>query len=174
MFKLIMVIALAIFGNAAELKLEDGVIKAHTEVFGDSTIDPETKSIKSFVKIGDSIESITGEFEISPLSLVSDNKDRDSHMYEVLNAKSAPTINFYITNISKVEDKYKIDGILKMNYIKKNISSLANISDIENKINMSGDFSIKLTDFNLEPPTMFFLTVRDQIDIAYNFSFKKD
>lgn len=173
MFKLVLVLFLSFLANATELQLVNGKIKAHTEVFGDSTIDPETTNIKTKVKKADSFESLNGEFTINSMSLVSDNKDRDKHMYEVLKVLQAPTISFYITSLEKVEDKYKINGILKINHIRRNISSMATISSAENIIEINGDFSIKLTDFGLEPPTMFFLTVRDQVDINYNFNFSE-
>ncbi len=173
MFKLVLVLLFVFIANAGELQLVDGKIKAHTEVFGDSTINPETTHIKAKIKKDDSIESINGEFSINSMSLVSDNKDRDKHMYEVLKVSAAPIISFYITSIEKVEDKYKINGILKMNHIRKNISSMATISHAENIVKMDGDFSINLSDFGLDPPTMFFLSVRDQVDINYNFNFNE-
>lgn len=172
MFKLVLVLLFALFANAQELKLLDGQIQAHTEVFGDSTINPETKNITAEVQKGDSIESISGEFIINSSSLVSDNKDRDKNMYELLKSSVNPTISFAITSIVKVEDKYQIIGNLKMNNVTKEISSLATISE-ENGVLMSGDFSFNLTDFGIEPPTMFFLTVRNQVDIKYNFNFEK-
>ena len=173
MFKLILVLLFAFIVNAKELPLVNGKIQAHTEVFGDSTIDPETTNIEAKIKKGDSIESINGEFHIKTLSLISDNKDRDKHMYEVLKANKAPIISFYISSIEKLEDKYKINGILKMNHISKNISSMATISLEEKIITINGNFSINLSDFGLEPPTMFFLTVRNQVDINYNFNFNE-
>lgn len=174
MYKLIVIIFVALVSlNATSLKLENGLIKAHTEVFGDSTIDPETKVIYADLKMDDSIESIIGEFEISPLNLISDNKDRDEHMYKVLNIDVSPTINFNLKSILKKDDKYELKGVLILNNVKKQIVSLASINEENGTLQFQGDFSIKLTDFNLEPPTMLFLTVRDQIDINYNFNFKK-
>jgi hypothetical protein len=38
---------------------------------------------------------------------------------------------------------------------------------------LTGGFSFNLTDFNLEPPIMLFLTVRNQIDISYNILLKE-
>lgn len=172
MFKLVLVLLFALFANASELKLLDGHIQAHTHVFGDPTIDPETKSIIAKVQKGDSIESINGEFIINSSSLVSDNKDRDKHMYELLKSSVTPTISFNITSIVKVEDKYQITGNLKLNEVTKEISSLATISEKDGVL-INGDFSFNLTDFGIEPPTMFFLTVRNQVDIKYNFNFEK-
>jgi polyisoprenoid-binding protein YceI len=171
MFKLVLVLLFALIANANELKLLDGQIQAHTEVFGDSTINPETKNIVANIQKADSLESISGEFIINSSTLVSDNKDRDKHMYEVLKSTINPTISFTIIAIQKAGDKYKIIGNLKMNKITHQVTSLADITK-NDKINMHGDFSINLTDYGIEPPTMFFLTVRDKIDIKYNFNFE--
>ncbi|WP_375725075.1 YceI family protein [Arcobacter sp. KX21116] len=172
MFKLVLVLLFALIANANELKLLDGQIQAHTEVFGDSTIDPQTKDIITKVQKGDSIESISGEFIINSSTLTSDNKDRDKHMYEVLRSSVCPKILFTIIAIEKAGDKYKITGNLKMNKMTHQITTLATITQ-NDKININGDFSINLTDFDIEPPTMFFLTVRNKIDIKYNFNFNK-
>lgn len=172
MFKLVLVLLFVLFANAQELKLLDGQIQAHTHVFGDPTIDPQTKDIVAKLEKGDSLESIKGEFIINSSTLVSDNKDRDKHMYELLKSSVTPTISFNITSITKVEDKYKITGNLTLNSVTKEINSLSTINEVDGLV-MNGDFSFLLTDFGLEPPTMFFLTVRDQIDIKYTFNFEK-
>jgi polyisoprenoid-binding protein YceI len=174
MYKLVLVLLFAVFANAASLDLVEGKIQAHTEIFGDREINPQTQKIETILKKDSSIESISGKFEIDAISLVSDNEDRDQHMYEVLNVAKSPKISFVISRITKVDDKYKIDGLLTMNKINKKISSLASITQNAQDLTMNGDFSIKLTDFGLEPPSMFFITVRDQIDIKYSFDLKEE
>lgn len=173
MAKLILILSLLIFANANELTLSKGVIQAHTQVFGDSTINPQTKKIDVNLEKDSSIESIKGTFEINPLSLISDNKDRDKHMYEVLKVKNSAKITFNILRIVANDDKYEIYGILQMNHIKKHINTLATIIELDKDVKINGEFSIKLTDFDLEPPSMFFLKVRDQIDIKYSFDLKE-
>jgi len=173
MYKLVFVLLFTVvFANANSLSLVKGKIQAHTEVFGDSTINPQTENIVTELEKSDSLESIKGKFQIEAISLISDNKDRDKHMYEVLNVENSPKIVFILNSISKQEDSYLLSGILILNNISKPITSKATIKEVEKNINLNGDFSIKLTDFGMEPPTMFFLTVRDQIDIKYDFNFK--
>lgn len=173
MYKLIFILLLSIVANATTLSLVNGKIQAHTEVFGDSTINPETEKIVTNLAMADSIESISGKFEIEAISLISDNKDRDNHMYEVLHAIESPKISFVLSSISKAENNYIIEGDLIMNGISKHVSSQASIVEKDMYLDLDGNFSIKLTDFNLEPPTMFFLTVRDLIDIKYSFHFEE-
>lgn len=172
MFKIILVLAFSLFAWA-NVTVQSGEIKAHTEVFGDSSIDPETKNVKGDLTIDKSVESIKGKIYFETLSLISDKKDRDENMYELLKADKIKTISFDITSITKTKDGYLINGNLNLNGVSKSISVKSTISEDKNLATLKGAFSIKLTQFGLEPPTLLFLTVRDQIDITYNIVLNK-
>jgi polyisoprenoid-binding protein YceI len=173
MFKLILSALLALSLSAADLPLQSGFIQAHTEVFGDSAIEPATNKVSSTLQMNDSIESIKGTIRINTLDLISSKKDRDANMYELLQASLHPTIAFEITTIIKNEQNYTIEGNLTLNGITKPVSTKTTITQEEEKINLFGEFSIKLTSFGMKPPSMFFLTVRDQIYITYNLHYAK-
>lgn len=174
MYKLIILAFFAIALNAQNLDFSNGKISAHTEVFGDSHIDPFSENINSTLTIKDKLDTIKGEISLKTLSLHSSNKDRDEHMYKVLHAKDFATITYKISEIRKVDDAYEISGILTLNKQKRIVSSKAQIVQKNNHIILDGNFNIKLTSFNIEPPTMFFLTVRDQIDITYHLDYTKE
>lgn len=177
MHKLILLVLFSIFSYANNLVLQEGEIKAHTEILGDSKIDPSTKTINSKLTIDKNIESIKGDISISSLTLKSDNEDRDKHMYEVLNIEVHPKIHLNIIDIKKDEkdgNLYNINASLTLNGVTKNIISNSKIAEENNIINFDGSFSIKLTQFNIEPPSLLFLTVRDQIDINYNLSYEEN
>ncbi len=170
MFKLLVILSLALFANANNLTVQNGEIKAHTNVFGDSEINPTTKNVKSDLTIENSIESIKGKIYFDTLTLISEKKDRDTNMYKLLNVEKFKTISFDIKSITKNETDYEIKGALTLNGVTKNIKAKIIINQQNNEILLNGGFSFNLTDFNLEPPTMLFLTVRNQIDISYNIS----
>ena len=170
MFKLLIILSLALFASASSLVVQKGEIKAHTEVFGDSEINPATKNIKADLTIENSIESIKGKIYFETLTLISDKKNRDEHMYELLQVEKFKTISFDIRSITKNETDYEIKGALTLNGVTKNIKAKIIINQQNNQISLNGGFSFNLTDFNLEPPKMMFLTVRNQIDITYNIS----
>ena len=170
MFKLLVILSLALFVNANNLTVQNGEIKAHTEVFGDSEINPTTKNVKADLTIENSIESIKGKIYFETLTLISDKKSRDEHMYELLQVEKFKTISFDIRSITKNETDYEIKGALTLNGVTKNIKAKIIINQQNNQISLNGGFSFNLTDFNLEPPTMMFLTIRNQIDITYNIS----
>ncbi len=173
MYKVIVLLFLSLFVNADNLEFSNGEIKAHTEIFGDKEINPATKNITSKLIMDDFIESIRGYISIKYISLNSTNKRRDANMYELINTNIYPEISYTIKMISKQKGNYKIDGYLKLNGVTKDLTSIANIYSKNNDITLDGNFSIKLTDFNIKPPSMFFINVRDQIDIVYNLTYNK-
>ena len=171
--KIVLLIILSFSLYANNLSVVTGEIKSHTEVFGDSEINPTTKEVKANLIVENSLESIKGQIFFDTLSLVSEKKDRDAHMYELLNEPKFKTISFDIKNIVKNGINYDINGVLVLNGVSKDITVKSNISEQNNQILFDGGFSFNLTDFNLEPPTMFFLTVRNQIDVTYKIDFKR-
>jgi polyisoprenoid-binding protein YceI len=173
MFKLILTAFLALSCIASELNLNSGFIQAHTEVFGDSNINPSTNKINSRLTMNDTIESIQGIIAIESFDLKSDNSKRDTNMYALLNASVHPSISFEFSSITLKEKEATIEGFLTLNGMKKPIVSTSTITETDNKINLFGNFSILLSDYGMTPPSMFFLTVRNQIDIMYNLHYTK-
>jgi polyisoprenoid-binding protein YceI len=167
------ILSLGLATFAASLNIQKGEITAHTEVFGDSEINQSSKNINTLLTIDEKIESIKGKIYFETITLISQKEDRDKNMHELLNTEKYKTILFDITNIVKNETDYTINGILTLNGVKKDISTRSNIQEQNSQILFTGKFSFNLTDFNLEPPTMFFLTVRNQIDINYNIELNK-
>ena len=173
MSKILIILCLSLALNAANLNIQKGEIIAHTEVFGDSQISPSTKEINTFLTIQKEVESIRGKIYFDTITLISQKRDRDSNMYELFNFQKYKNISFDISNIVKNENGYYINGDLTLNGITKNITTNGEIINNKDAILLKGGFSFNHTDFNLEPPTMFFLTVRNQIDISYNIQLNK-
>ena len=85
MFKILIILCLGLAAIASNLNVQKGEIIAHTEVFGDSQINPTTKEINSFLTMQNDIQSIRGKIYFDTISLISQKRDRDSNMYELLN-----------------------------------------------------------------------------------------
>jgi polyisoprenoid-binding protein YceI len=170
--RVLLLTAIPFLLNAANLTLINGEIKAHTKVFGDSNINPSTKTIKATVSIDDTIESLKGKFTIKVLDLKSSKSDRDEHMYEALEAKNYPNIVVDIQSVIKIEDRYKLDGTVTLHGITKPLSSIATISKNGNKISLKGGFSVNMKDHGIKPIKLLFLTVRERVDIDYELKLK--
>ncbi|QKJ26876.1 YceI family protein [Aliarcobacter cibarius] len=171
--KLILTLALCIGLYAENLSVSSGALMAHTEIFGDSQINPITRNLKGELSIENSLESIKGKIYFQTITLISDKKDRDEHMYKLLNVDKFESTSFEIKSIVKNEINYDINGVITLNGISKKITVKSDISEKNNQIYLDGKFSFNLTDFNLEPPSMLLLTVRNQIDITYKIYLKR-
>ena len=102
--KKVSLVALALVSSlfAGNVSFDSGSIKAHTEVFGDKTIDPFTKKATSHFTMDATPSTLKGSMEISVLDLVSDNQKRDEHMQEVLESSSFPKAIFTLRSESVV------------------------------------------------------------------------
>ena len=93
-------------------------------------------------------------------------------MHESMNIKLHKSVSFYISSLKKQENSYEISGYLVLNGVKKEIKSIAVILRNADILTLNGTFSIKMSDFSIEPPTLLFLSVRDQVDIKYKLHYK--
>ncbi len=173
MYKIVLLVLLAIVANAGGLTLKQGQINAHTEVFGDNTINPSSSKITSFLDMKNGVESIRGQISFLALSLVSDNLDRDEHMYEAIRAKTEKFITVEIKDVVKEGKNYDVMATLTLNGVSKDIKAASLITQENGTLNISGGFKINMSDYGIEPPSMFFLTVRDQVDVTYDLNYEE-
>ncbi|SHO80700.1 hypothetical protein MNB_SV-15-303 [hydrothermal vent metagenome] len=173
MKNILILLLLPLFLVSGNLKLINGTIKAHTEVLGDTTINPSSSKIGTKLTIRRAITSIKGEIYISAKSLISDNKSRDEHMYKTLKADSYKNISYKINSIKSSNGKYQLIGKLNFGGKIKSLNVNANIIQKGSNISLSSNFSIKVSDYGIKPPKLLFLSVRDKIDISVKLNLKK-
>lgn len=159
---------------AGPLSFESGTIKAHTEVFGDSTIDPMAKKATSHLSMDANPSTLKGSIEVSMGDLFSDNKKRDEHMQEALESSSFPKAVFDVKEVvAKGGDNYTLKGTMNLHGVAKPMSFEGIISDEGNKVRIKALSSLKMTDFGIKPIKMMFLTVRDQVDVSVDLELKR-
>ncbi len=158
---------------AGNLAITQADVKAHTEVLGDSAINPKTTNLTSHLTMGNDIESIGGTIDISMLSLKSDNAKRDEHMAKSIESAKYALATYTFSKVKKSAAGYTVNGILDFHGVKKPLTIQAEIRYIKDEISFKGTSSFLMSSYNMTPPKMFFLTVRDQIDLTINVTFKK-
>lgn len=169
---LIISLLAATFLSAGNLTVTQGVVKAHTEVFGDSTIDPETTGLVSHLKMDNDPQTLNGSIDVSIKGLKSDNEDRDKHMYEAINSTKFPQATYKIQSITKSAQGYNVAGILDFHGIQKPLSILAQITQSGDTLQFNGKSSFLMSSYGVEPPRLLLLTVRDQVDLTIDVTFK--
>ena len=173
--KKVSLVALALITSlsAGSLSFDSGSIKAHTEVFGDKTIDPFTKKATSHFTMDATPSTLKGSMEISVLDLVSDNQKRDEHMQEVLESSSFPKAIFTLKEVvAKGGDGYTLKGTMTLHGVTKPLSFEGSMSDDGGKLHIKATSMIKMTDFGIKPIKLMFLTVRDQLDLRVDVMLK--
>jgi len=157
------------------LQVENGVVKAHTEVFGDSTIDPETHFLVSNLTMADDVNvtSIRGSIIASILKLKSDNEDRDEHMVKALESLKYPMARYEIKEILKKSRGYTIKGVMEFHGVKRPLSFDSNIVRHGNKVEIMAKSAIRLSDYKVKPIKLLFLTVRDRVDLKIHVVLKE-
>lgn len=159
---------------AGSLSFESGAIKAHTEVFGDNTIDPVTKKATSHLSMDANPTTLKGSIEISISDLYSDNKKRDDHMQDVLESSSFPKAVFDIKDVvAKSGDNYTLKGTMTFHGVSKAMNFEGTITEEGGKVRIKATSSMKISDFGIKPIKMMFLTVRDQVDLNVDISLKR-
>jgi polyisoprenoid-binding protein YceI len=162
--------ALVYGGN---LKFQSGYIKAHTSVFGDSTIDPTFHSANSRLTMGKTIDTLKGTIEVSMKNFASDNKDRDNHMQEALDSSSFPKATYNISSVTENGgDKYTLNGTLSLHGVSKPLSFDGTITNADKTVHIKARSKINMTDYGIKQPKMVLLTVRNQVDLSVDILVK--
>ena len=152
--------------SAASLHLQKGYIKAHTQVLGDSTIDPATGRVHAALTISGDPATLRGSVWILARDLRSDNKERDQHMYEVLEVKKYPRIRFRIDRVRRQGSGYLIEGRLSLHGKSHTVKVPAKITGKGSELELTARFRILMSDYGIKPPKLLFLTVRDAVDLT--------
>jgi polyisoprenoid-binding protein YceI len=159
---------------AGNLSFESGLIKAHTEVFGDATIDPMSKKATSHLSMDASPSTLKGSIDVSLSDLFSDNKKRDEHMQEALESSAFPKAVFDVKEVvSKGGDAYILKGTMNLHGVTKPISFEGTMTEEGSKVRIKATSGLKMTDYGIKPIKMMFLTVRDQVDLSVDVVLKR-
>jgi polyisoprenoid-binding protein YceI len=101
-------------------------------------------------------------------SFDSKNANRDSHAIEVAEAIKYPNITFNSKSIKQEGNKLSVEGTLNFHGVNKDIAFVAEKSGDKNKIQVTGGFEIKMTDFKIDPPSLMAIATDDEIKIKFS------
>ena len=126
-----------------------------------ANIDSETPSFREFI--------LTVPVE----SIKSEKSKMEKQTYEALKEKDHPIITFDLLNVTSVEDDtVTAAGNLTIAGTTKPITIKAAYTPQTNKtLQLQGAYSLKMTNYNVEPPSIMFGTIKsgDEVTIHYNF-----
>jgi polyisoprenoid-binding protein YceI len=115
--------------------------------------------------------------EIPVLTFDSGNRNRDSHMAEAVEFYLFPKVIFDATDVTPVDsvatdgqaDAFRrIRGNLTFHGVTQPIETVAKIVKDGNRLRAEGAFDVKITDFDIERPSLLMVKVKDWIGLAFD------
>ena len=135
--------------------------------------DGTSKNVKSVLIYNNDTKMIDKVAVAIPVSTFdSQNANRDSHMIEVVEGIKFPAITFSSSSITGSIDKMTVNGVIEFHGIKKNISFEATGKVSEKGIEVIGEFNVKMSEFNIENPTLMGMPTNDVIQLKFYSLYK--
>lgn len=128
----------------------------------------ECKEVNSVI-LTDEKRTVISQVAVSVkiASFDSKNANRDSHAMEATEALLYPSISFTSNSIEQIGEKLMVTGDLKFHDISQIISFEAQKESINNRVEITGNFIIKMTQFKIKPPSLLGIAVDDEIKISF-------
>lgn len=111
----------------------------------------------------DEIEKVAATVKVK--SFDSENSNRDSHMLEVTDALTYPSISFYSTSVTKNGSSYVVKGVLNFHGVARSISFEMNEERSGKERRMKGSFAILLEDYQVERPTLLMVKTDNEVKL---------
>jgi len=132
----------------------------------------ESKTINGFISFNEVNNEFNCDLKVPIDSFDSKNGNRDSNMLIYTNALEFPDIQFVSKHIRLNQGKATVEGVLLFGGETKKITTDVDV-EIKNDISFSGMLVIKLSEFKINRPTLFFKKIDDEIKIIFSIKAKK-
>lgn len=127
-----------------------------------------SKESKSIIVFNDKSQKIEAVAVIIPIkSFDSGNSNRDSHAIEVLEALKFPNVTFSASNIQESGSELLVKGNLSFHGVTKPLELKVQQAISKTSIKIIGDFTVNMTDFNIEPPGLMGLKTEEKIALKF-------
>lgn len=191
LYPIAFMIAFSVIGMQAQAQYKLSTAKENTvKITGGSNVhgwtmtaqNPVCEASFGAVNTDENIpKSLTSlSFSVNTKSLKSEHSSMDGRTYKTLKAEQFPKITFKLSNaiitpVKKNKFSIKATGILTIAGSSKAITMVVNGEVKEDgSINCTGQQKLKLTDFNIQPPSFMLgaMKVDNDLTIDYNLTFK--
>tara|TARA_B100001079_G_scaffold97022_1_gene83360 strand:+ start:519 stop:1043 length:525 start_codon:yes stop_codon:yes gene_type:complete len=130
----------------------------------------ENKNISGLIQIeNETISNIGVVAKVSDFR--SGNSNLDSNSLRVLDALQFPNVIFKSTSINQENGQIRIDGVMNFHGIEKDITISAELVQLDESIKLSGKFSVYLTEFLVDRPSLLTMKVDDEINLEFELYF---
>lgn len=130
--------------------------------------------VSGVVEVGADLQPVHVELRAPVLSFDSDNKNRDSHMAEVVEYYLYPDVTFTSTHITpgapdaEGRQTWDVQGNLTFHGVTKPVESVAHVTVNGTTLEAEGEFEVVLTDYDIELPSLLSIKVKDWMRLAFD------
>ncbi len=97
----------------------------------------------------------------------SGNSSLDSNSYRVLEALKFPNIIFKSLSVTSINGLSNIKGLIEFHGIEKNIDVNVELTTMGNTTQMNGEFTLNLSDFSIDRPSLLLRKIDNEIKIEF-------
>lgn len=101
-------------------------------------------------------------------SFDSKNSSRDSHAMEMVEAMKYPRVEFSSEAVKPEGDGYLVSGNLTFHGITRPVSFHVSPKSAGGKVEIIGEFAVKLSDYKVKRPTLLFVPTQDKLTIRFD------
>ena len=128
----------------------------------------ESKDVTSIILIDENRNIITQvAVSVKISSFDSKNANRDSHVMEATEALTFPVITFSSTSIKQEGNKIIVTGTMKFHGVSQPVTFEAEKTMVKDKAEITGNFVVKMTQFQIKPPSLMGVATDDDIKLAF-------
>ncbi|MEZ4983840.1 MAG: YceI family protein [Saprospiraceae bacterium] len=178
LLSLILLIAQPLVAQSWQLVSKDFTIN------GTSNVHDWTSNVTTVNWSGHFVFAEDGTLQINngkitiPVSGIKSTKGRimDGKTYDALKKDSHPNILFTASSVTATANgtnsyTANVKGTLSIAGVRKQVTVKVTIKEIgEGKVNLSGSYALKMTDFGIDPPTALMGTMTTGDDVTLKFS----
>lgn len=138
-------------------------------------------SMKVQMEDGQLVQLEQLQFAVVAESLKSGKGGMDKNTYKALNTDKHKTITYELKSVknldctSKTSCKITTNGVLTISGTRQNVELIFDAKVAGDKITLSGNKKIKMSDYKVDPPTAMFgtITTGDDVNIKFQTVFSK-
>jgi polyisoprenoid-binding protein YceI len=123
----------------------------------DCTVDLSPDTVSSKIRVSADV-----------LKFDSGNSNRDSHAMEVVQYRKYPKVSFVSTSIKPDKGGYQVAGDLTFHGQTHPVAFHVTPKITPERIEITGEFPIKLTEFGVERPRLMLVPVHDDMTIRFD------
>jgi len=115
-------------------------------------------------------DTVSSKIRVSAdvLKFDSGNSNRDSHAMEAVQYRKYPQVGFVSTSVKPKKDGYRVAGDLTFHGQTRPVSFHVTPKTTPERIEITGEFQVKLTEFGVKRPSLMLVPVHDDMTIRFD------